>query len=93
MMALLSWGDRYCPDERGPAVRLTHLSCGCEFQMSPCCSACGGVLSPHSVVATPSQTTVAGARGQHLRAPAEAPTEAPRQAPPLRGAGPAAGGQ
>jgi DNA-binding HxlR family transcriptional regulator len=47
---LMRWGDRWLADDKGPPLRLTHVSCGSELEPEVTCSACGGVLDPHEVM-------------------------------------------
>jgi DNA-binding HxlR family transcriptional regulator len=44
IMVLLSWGDRWFRAPEGPALLLTHVTCGSEFTPVLHCSACDGEL-------------------------------------------------
>jgi DNA-binding HxlR family transcriptional regulator len=50
-MALLHWGDRHYPNERGRPRIIRHRDCGGEVTRHLTCDRCGAELGPRDVVA------------------------------------------
>jgi DNA-binding HxlR family transcriptional regulator len=44
LMAVMAWGDRWSPGEKGPLVELRHRVCGKRTRAGLTCSACAGPL-------------------------------------------------
>jgi DNA-binding HxlR family transcriptional regulator len=53
LVSLVNWGDRYVADPDGPAVVLEHNACGQDISPRLVCSACGGEIGAHDVIAKP----------------------------------------
>jgi DNA-binding HxlR family transcriptional regulator len=52
IVSLLSWGDRWMPDESGPPVELRHKGCGSVMHPDLACPECGEWLDARDVSAT-----------------------------------------
>jgi DNA-binding HxlR family transcriptional regulator len=52
IVSLLSWGDRWMPDESGPPVELRHKACGSVMHPDLACPECGEWLDARDVSAT-----------------------------------------
>lgn len=51
LMALQSWGDRWCATSEGPPLRLRHDTCGKSLRPVVTCSACKQPVRPQDVKA------------------------------------------
>lgn len=49
LMTLMAWGDKWQSRANGPPVRLTHLTCGHEFDVLVACDQCGEALNADDI--------------------------------------------
>ena len=53
LVALMQWGDRWAPDEAGPAVLIKHRGCEERVSVKLCCDRGHGPLAVHDVHPVP----------------------------------------
>jgi hypothetical protein len=55
----MKWGNRWAPNEAGPALVLRHRECGHVIEPVLACPECGGAVHAWSLEALPGPATVA----------------------------------